>query len=508
MLDGLLPCEQSAHLRRTARASTLQLVSGGELMFRPALELAGMVRAGEISARELVQISLDRLEELNPSLNAFAQIDAERALAHADSVRPGDERPFAGVPTAIKNNRPAQGLRLTYGCRLMAENECDYDHNVTRRLKQAGFVVVGTTTLPEYGILPVSEARIFGPTRNPWDLGRTPGGSSGGAAAAVAGGMLPVAHGNDGGGSIRIPAACCGLVGLKPSRGRISAAPELGDSSLVCDGMLTRTVADTAAILDVLAGYEPGDATWAPPSEPFARLAEQEPGALRIAATTLPPIPDAQVDPLSAQAVLDAAELLRSLGHEVEEVELPWQVDGLSELFGAVFSSNIALSIAYSGLVAGRGVGGISEKDMEPMSWAIFSMIKKLGAIESMAAAVQLQAFARRLVAFLAPYDALLTPALAERPLPIGTLDTAAPEPMATFTRSGLFTPFTPVFNASGQPAVSLPLFAGEDGLPLAVQLVGRPGGEGALLALAAQLEEAVPWALRRCPGPPPSAAA
>jgi amidase len=471
-------------------------MSDGELMFRPALELAAMVRSGEISARELVQISLERIEELNPALNAFVQVDAERALATAAAIGPGDARPFAGVPVAIKNNRPAQGLRLTYGCELMAQNECDYDHNVTRRLKDAGFVVVGTTTLPEYGILPVSEARIFGPTRNPWDLARTPGGSSGGAAAAVASGMLPVAHGNDGGGSIRIPAACCGLVGLKPSRGRISSAPELGDSSLVVDGMLTRTVADTAAILDVLAGYEPGDATWAPPpSSPFARLAAQDPGRLRIAATTLAPIPDAVLDPSCAQAVADAAELLRSLGHEVEEVDPPWRQDGLSELFGAVFSNHIALSIAYSGIVAGREP---TAADMEPMSWAIFSMVKKLGAIEGLAAAVQLQSFARRLVAFLAPYDALLTPALAERPLPIGTLDTAAPEPMATFTRSGLFTPFTPVFNATGQPGISLPLFDGADGLPLAVQLVGRPAGEGALLALAAQLERAVPWAGRR----------
>ncbi len=471
-------------------------MSDSDLMFREASELADMVRNGEASARELVEISLARIEELNPSLNAFVEVDAERALAVADSIRPGDERPFAGVPTAIKNNRPVQGLRLTYGCALMADNVCDYDHNVTRRLKDAGFVIVGSTTLPEYGILPVSEARIFGPTRNPWDLERTPGGSSGGAAAAVAAGMVPVAHGNDGGGSIRIPAACCGLVGLKPSRGRISAAPELGDSSLGIDGMLTRTVADTAAILDVLAGYEPGDATWAPPpAQPFAQSATGTPGKLRIAATTLPPVPDALVDPVCAQAVADAADLLRSLGHEVVEVNPPWQDDGLRELFGLVFSNHIALSIAYSGVVAGRAP--IAE-DMEPMSWAIYSMINKIDAIQSMGAAVRLQAFARRLVSFLTPYDALLTPALAERPLPLGTLDTAAPEPMDTFTRSGLFTPFTPVFNASGQPGISLPLFEGEDGLPLAVQIVGRPAGEGQLLALASQLEKTHPWMGRR----------
>jgi amidase len=467
-----------------------------ELMFRPATELAAMVRAGEVSSRELVELSLQRIEELNPELNAFVEIDSERALATAEAIRPGDERPFAGVPTAIKNNRPVKGLRLTYGCSLMSEYVSDYDHNITRRLKDAGFVIVGTTTLPEYGILPVSEARLFGPTRNPWDLERTPGGSSGGAAAAVASGMLPVAHGNDGGGSVRIPAACCGLVGLKPTRGRISPAPELGDSSLGIDGMLTRTVADTAALLDVLAGYEPGDATWAPePSEPFALSAAVEPRSLRIASTLLPPIPGTPVDPLCVRAVEDATEILRSLGHEVEEVAPPWQESALQELFGAVFSNHIALSIAYSGMVAGRTP---TAEDMEPMSWAIYSMIGKLNAIEGMGAAVQLQAFARRLVSFLLPYDALLTPALAERPLPLGTLDTAAPDPMSTFSRSGVFTPFTPIFNASGQPGISLPLFEGEDGLPLAVQLVGRPAGEGALLALAAQLEAARPWAERR----------
>jgi amidase len=213
--------------------------------------------------------------------------------------------------------------------------------------------------------------------------------------------------------------------------------------------------------------------------------------------TTLPPVPEASVDPLAAGAVADAAELLRSLGHEVEEVAPPWQDESLSELFGVVFSSHIALSIAYSGRVAGRQP---TAAEMEPMSWAIYSMIVKLGSIPSMGAAVGLQAFGRRLVSFLDPYDALLTPVLAERPLPIGTLDTAAPDPMATFTRSGLFTPFTPVFNASGQPAISLPLYAGPDGLPLGVQIVGRPAGEAQLLALATQLEAALPWAGRRPP--------
>jgi amidase len=467
-------------------------------MFRPVTELAGLVRSGEVSARELVQTSLERIEELNPQLNAFVDVDSDGALAAADALASDDPRPFAGVPIAIKNNRAVAGQRLTFGCSLMSEFVADYDHNVTRRLRDAGFIVVGTTTLPEYGILPVSEARLLGPTRNPWDVERTPGGSSGGAAAAVAAGLVPVAHGNDGGGSVRIPAACCGLVGLKVQRGRISLAPEMGDTLLVVDGVLTRTVAETAALLDVLAGPEPGDASWAPePAEPFSTAAGRAPGALRIAMTTLPPIPDAPIDPAAIEAVSQAADLLRSLGHEVSEVQPPWQREDLSDLFGAVFSAYIALSIGYSGMVAGREP---TAEDMEPMSWAIWSMCRGINSVEFLGAYAQLQAFARQLVAFLDPYDALLTPALAERPLPIGTLDTSAPDPMSTFTRSGLFTPFTPVFNATGQPAISVPLYQGEDGLPLAVQLVGRPVQEGPLLALAAQLEAAQPWADRRPP--------
>ncbi len=472
-------------------------------MFKSALELAHMVRSGEISASELVQISLARIDQLNPRLNAFVQVDHERALAAAAQVSRADERPFAGVPIAIKNNRPVEGLRWTLGCQLMAHHVATWDHSVVTRLKRAGFIIVGTTTLPEYGILPTTEARLFGPTRNPWDLERSCGGSSGGAAAAVAAGLVPVAHGNDGGGSIRIPAACCGLVGLKPARGRVSCAPELGDSLLVVDGVLTRSVADTAAILDVIAGYEVGDATWAPPpAQPFAHAGERgraEDGSrtLRIAASTLSPLAEAQVHPLAARAVREAAALLRDLGHSVEEVEPPWRIEGLSALFGSVFCAHVALSIAFSALVAGVQA---SESDMEPMSWAIHSAVEGMNAVQVLASTTQLQAFARSLVAFLQPYDALLTPALAERPLPLGTLDTSAPNPIETFGRSGLFTPFTPVFNATGQPAISVPLFDGEDGLPLAVQLAGRPADEATLLRLAAELEEACPWGQRRPP--------
>src|SRR3954453_18201560 len=245
--------------------------TGSDLVFRPALELAALVRGGEIAARELVETSLRRIDALNPGLNAFVDVFHDEALAAAGAVQPGDERPFAGVPIAIKNNRAVEGRRLTYGADFMGDWEAPYDHNVVRRLRAAGFVIVGSTTLPEWGILPWTNTKRFGATRNPWDPGRTSGGSSGGSATAVAAGMVPIAHANDGGGSTRIPAACCGLVGLKPQRNRISLSPEIGQSFLATDGVLTHTVADTAAALDVLAGPEVGDAAWAPPPpEPFA----------------------------------------------------------------------------------------------------------------------------------------------------------------------------------------------------------------------------------------------
>src|SRR3954464_11564215 len=262
-----------------------------DLMFRPVSDLAGLVRRGEVSARELVETSIRRIEELDGRLDAFIDVDGERALAEAEAVGTDDPRPFAGVPIAIKNNRAVSGWRLTQACDLMQNFVADFDDAVVRRFKEAGFIVVGTTNLPEYGILPSSEPRQKS-TRNPWDPERTPGGSSGGSGAAVASGMIPIGHANDGGGSTRIPAACCGLVGLKPQRGRISLAPELGDHPLVTDGVLTRTVAETAELLDVLGGYEGGDATWAPdPIEPYAEAARRDPGRLGTGAPGPPPPP-------------------------------------------------------------------------------------------------------------------------------------------------------------------------------------------------------------------------
>ena len=470
-----------------------------ELLTRPALELAGLVRAGEVTARELTEAAL-RQAEARADLGAFVHLDPERALAEADAVASGDERPFAGVPTAIKDNRPVEGWPLTMGATLTGDYVAPADAALVRRLREAGFVLVGKTNLPEFGILPTSEPTRFAAARNPWDAARTPGGSSGGAAAAVAGGILPVAHGNDGGGSIRIPAACCGLVGLKGARGRVSQAPFLGDSFLVEDGMLTRTVADTAALLDVLAGYEPGDATWAPaPAEPFAAAAARAPGRLRIGATAKPPLEGAVVDPVAERAYAEGLALLEELGHEVEEVDPPWSQPGLLELFAASFGTAIATSILIASYL--RGGAPPAEDEMEPLSWLMWDRAQGLPAAQYEGARIQLQVFARGLVAALAGYDAILTPALAGRPPEVGTMNGALPDAEDTFRRSGAFTPFTAIANASGLPAISLPLAHGDDGLPAAIQLIGRPVAEGDLLALSAQVEEARPWAERLAPG-------
>lgn len=467
-------------------------------MLRPAGELAELVRSGELAAGELVDAALGRIDALQPQVNAFVDVDHAGARATAAAIGPGDERPFAGVPIAMKNNRAVAGLRLTTGAALSGDFRPRRDHNVTRRLRGAGFVIVGTTTLPEWGILPVTEGRRFGPTRNPWDLSRTPGGSSGGSAAAVAAAMVPLAHGNDGGGSLRIPAACCGLVGLKPQRGRVSHAPDAGEQFLVADGVLTRTVRETALLLDVLAGPELGDASWAPPPpEPFAATAGREPGRLRIGVTTVMPLLEADLHPACARAAHDGARLLEELGHDVEEVQPPWQQPGLLELFTHAFGPAICSSIAAGGLLAGRPP---REDDMEPLSWALWTLCNGITAVQATVANYRLQAFARVVTEWSAPYDALLTPALAQPPLPIGELDPCGPDPLGIFERSGHFTPYTAVSNVTGSPAISLPLYTHDDGLPLGVQLIGRPAQEGPLLALAAQVEAAAPWAQRAAP--------
>ncbi|HEX8122324.1 MAG TPA: amidase [Solirubrobacteraceae bacterium] len=467
-----------------------------DLLLRPATELAATVRSGEVSSRELVQASLDRIDEVGDRINAFVDVFADEALAAADAVSSGDERPLAGVPIAIKNNVPMAGKRLTFGSNFMGDFQVPFDHNVVTRLRDAGAIVVGTTTLPEWGIQPVTETRRFGATRNPWDLDRTPGGSSGGAAAAVAAGIVPLAHGNDGGGSIRIPAACCGLVGLKPARGRISQAPAVGEQFLSTDGVLTRTVGDTARLLDLLAGPVLGDASWAPPPpEPFADAAAREPAGLRIALALAPPLEGAELDADCEAAAREAAALLEELGHHVEEVDTLVQSRDVMRTFTAVFGPMNCSQMAVGAAVNGREP---TAEDMEGLSLWLWERCRAIDAVTGYGAVVQLQAIARNVIEWAAPYDAVLTPALAQPPVTIGTLDPDAPNPEHTFAAAGAFTPYAAIANITGQPAIVLPLSQREDGLPIGVHLLGRPAQEGPLLALAAQIEAARPWADRR----------
>lgn len=469
-----------------------------ELLTRPALELASLIREGEISARELVETSLRRIEELDPQVGAFTHVAPESALSQAGQVSAGDPRPFAGVPIAIKDNRAVIGMPITMCSDLFTDIVPRHDSFLVRRLREAGFIIVGKTKLPEMGILPTTEPRRFGPARNPWDLERTPGGSSGGSAAAVAAGMVPIAHGNDGGGSTRIPAACCGLVGLKAARGRVSVGPEAGDSFLVSDGVLTRTVADTAEVLDVMAGYELGDATWAPPrAERFADRARRAPERLRVGLALNPPLEGAVVEPLCERAARDAAALLEELGHEVEEITPPWSGLNLLPDFTRAFGPLVSLVTAIGGQLRGREP---TEEDVEPLTWMLYERARTQDTITFLTAEGRLQSVARSIVGALAPFDLVVTPALARRPLPIGEVHGRGPDPWGNYQRSGRFTPFTAICNVTGQPAVALPLYHGEDGLPLAAHLIGRPAGEAELLSVAGQLERARPWSERLSP--------
>jgi amidase len=458
-------------------------------MLKPVQELAALVRGGELAAREVVSAALTRVEDLDDRINAFVEVDAERALEAADGIEPGDERPYAGVPIAIKSNVPVAGLCMNFGSRFLQGHRPDHNAYLVRRLRDAGFVVIGVTKMPEFGILPTTEPRHSGATRNPWNLDRTPGGSSGGAAAAVAAGMLPVAHGNDGGGSIRIPAACCGLVGLKPSRGRVSRGPDLGDSFLSCDGVLTRTVGETAALLDVLAGYEVGDSTWAPrPVEPYATAVRRDPGRLKVAMTAANPL-DVDVDPECVRGMHAAGELLASLGHDVETASPALPGGNVTDLFLEVFGPQVSLGIMYGQLLANRPP---EDDEIEPLSRAIFERAQALPSVGYLGALAQLQAVARGIVAFFAEYDLLLTPALAGRPAPIGEIHGCGEDPIADLDVAARFTPFTALFNVTGQPALSMPLGFGDDGLPTAAQLVAKPLGEDTLLQVAAQMEAAL----------------
>jgi amidase len=433
-----------------------------------------------VSSQELVDLYLERIDRLNPELNAYVTV-----VRAPEAVR-GDG-PFAGVPIPIKDLTETAGIRTTFSSRAFADNVPQRDAAVVRRIRDAGFVVIGKTNTPEFGITAVTESELHGACRNPWDTSRTPGGSSGGAACAVAAGLAPIAHGSDGGGSIRIPASCCGLFGIKPARGRVSTAPYGDVVGWSVAGPLARTVRDAAALLDVMQGYEPGDPHWAPPpARPFAAECDEEPGRLRIALSLTPPI-DAPVAPECERAARDAAALLEELGHDVVEAEPPWRSEELPALFMRVWQLVPALYPVRDASLLG------------PLNRMLAGAAHETPAPSLMHALSQLQVLARGIVAFCLHYDAVLTPTLAQPPVPVGWV-TGADDPREQVRRAARFTPFTQVANLTGQPAVSLPLHWSDDGLPVGVQLLGRPADEATLIRLSAQLERARPWRDRRPP--------
>ena len=473
-----------------------------ELAVLDATAQAELVRKKEVKPIELIDAAIERIERINPTINAVVTPMYDQARSAADS--PLADGPFTGVPFLLKDLLAAcAGVRMTSGSAFLKDFVPTHDSELVARYKRAGLVVVGKTNTPEFGILPTTEPALFGPSLNPWDPTRATGGSSGGSAAAVAAGMVPFAHGNDGGGSIRIPASCCGLFGLKPTRARNPLGPEFGDmfSGLVAEHAITRSVRDSAALLDATSGPDVGDPYWAPPpARPFLQEAGADPGRLRIAFTTAAPS-GVQIHRDCVTAVNDAARLCSDLGHEVEEAAPQVNGELMAPMFMTVWSAGCTWIIDRAAGELGRQP---SPEQFEPGTWALYQMGQKQTGAGYMTALNWIQAASRDIARFMLDYDVWLTPTLGEPPLPLGSFDSPAEHPMAGMARAVQFVPFTPVCNMTGQPAMSMPLHWNDEGLPVGTHFVGRFGDEATLFRLAAQLETARPWAERR---PPVSAA-
>ncbi|HEY9907757.1 MAG TPA: amidase [Thermosynechococcaceae cyanobacterium] len=464
-----------------------------DLAFTPALELARLIRSGEISPLELTELYLKRIAALDGQLGSFVVVAAEQAIADArlrtEQLTKTEQLtqseplpPFFGVPIAIKDLNSVAGLPCAYGVKLLKNRLATEDEGVVQRLRQAGFVILGKTATSEAGTLPYTEPKGQPPTRNPWHLDYTPGGSSGGSAAAVAAGLIPIAHGSDGGGSVRGPASCCGLVGIKPSRGRISLAP-FGDrlSGIATSGPIARTVADAAAMLDAMAGYTTGDPYWLPDPTPSFLTAAQTPSPrLRIAySTEMPPIGVA--DPICRQAVLDTAQLLERMGHAVEPGSPNYE--GLEEPFTIIWQSVL-------------GEAGIPGFFLGRMNRWLLRRARSCSSGQYLRAVSAMHKVSRRIVAFFDKVDVLLLPVYLHPTIRVG--EWAKLPPARTMEKIIHWVAPCPPFNATGQPAIALPTGFAPNGLPIGVQLVGRPAAEATLISLAAALEVAQPWSQQR----------
>ncbi|MGO0060825.1 amidase [Brevibacillus fluminis] len=461
------------------------------------LGLAELVRKKEVSPKELLQAAIQAIELVNPSLHAVHTLLSKEAEQEIDRLPDG---PFTGVPFLIKEMAlHAANIPSNYGSRLAEGMVVPYDTELMARFRKAGLVTVGTTTTPEFGYNATTESIFFGPTRNPWNPERSPGGSSGGSSAAIASGMVPLAHGNDGGGSLRIPASCCGLVGLKPTRGRIPTGPDYGEllSGLAIEFAITRTVRDTAALLDAVSGPDAGCYAWAErPGRPYAEDSLRPPGKLRIAWMEKP-FSGAAIDPECKRVLQDTVKLCEEFGHEV--VEASPQVNHELHALATLRFWTAGLANMMDGIA--KYMNRTPSKDnLETSSWACYQYGKSMTATEYLEAVDIRTMISRAVGSFFEEYDVLLTPTLSQPPLPLGILNANAPGIDARQWTEQIFTyaPFTNICNTTGQPAISLPLGWSTDNMPIGMQFIGRFADEATLLQLAAQLEEARPWKIKR----------
>jgi amidase len=468
-----------------------------EILALDATAQAGLVADGDVSPRELVGAAIARAEEVNPSLNAIIHEFYEEAMDSAAADLP--DGAFRGVPFLFKDiGASMAGQPLCIGNRVLKEIglKAPLDTALGEKFTESGLVTIGKTNTPEFGILPTTEPVAFGPTVNPWDPTRSPGGSSGGSAAAVAAGIVPLAHANDGGGSIRIPASACGLVGLKPSRARVSQAPYVGDSmsGLVSEFVVTRSVRDAARMLDLVHGPEPGDPYAAPPPDrPYRDELGRSPGHLTIAFL------DSSLtgDPINhevAAAVEAVAHGLEELGHTIVRPELPLagREEELYQTFITRWAAGVAENAATVEMILDRP---LTTDDVEPLTWALIEKGRTESGADYLHAVNQHQLLSR-LVAGLydGGIDLVMTPTLTDLPQPLGTYDDTGPDPMEAMNRARQFATFTGIFNATGQPAISLPLGRSESGLPIGTQLIAPIWSEDLLFRIASQLEDSPLW--------------
>ncbi len=462
-----------------------------------AIDQAALVASGEVSPGELLEAAIQRIERIDPVTNAVVI----RWFDHARDTAGGNlpDGPFRGVPFLIKDLFAAYaGQRISNGNVALKDAHVvsNVDTTLVSRHRRAGLVIAGRTNSPELGSVPTTEPIAWGPTRNPWDTTRTPGGSSGGAAAAVAAGMVPFAHASDGGGSIRIPAACCGLVGLKPSQGRITLGPIRAETGLSVEHCVSRTVRDSAALLDATHGPGIGDSVIAPaPARPYVDELGADPGRLRIGILDHHPQGE-WVAPECTAAAQAVGSLLESVGHNVEPAWPKALEDNtLSTIFTALWSANMGMSRRLFSEQLGRP---LVDGDLEPMNQVQADFADNFSSVDYALALSAVSQYRRAVQSWWHEgWDLLLTPTLAELPIPLGTIGNDPENPMSAMERAGQFVPFTPPFNMSGQPAVSLPLEWTTGGLPVGVQLVAGYGREDLLFRVASQLEQANPWAGR-----------